>query len=459
MALFKITIATQNALLAGLTQARDDDGVIDFDTCVDTSDKGRVEALIALHALFQRKLEEQMDSKRNLQSMQQPPSGPKPAIMPATPASPTVRSPEKITTQQSTTTNSRQERIPPSTPEPVKTKRSRTLTDVVFRRKESQQPAPPSPGSLDDMPLGDRQETSAAPQNTPQEIISRSPRKNTRASTSSSATWSSADSRSSIASEILPVHPPPSASLGRSPTTSYSVTPISRQDTSLSTFSAMSTASTLAPITKFGGCCKNAHEVRDGSTKKGLSLAPLGLYGQDMLYKCASIKCQFAGKATYDKKGWRIDDRILTGSTGLEYRWLFLVKSHMQQHDPQQPSFRCLICTMLGDESAVYSGRQALLSHVAGHQGGQLGGTRLEGPLIFSNQGAHPATDDTCDLRYPTSTQPPERPPENAAAQHGAAVVVAAMVSTAVLKDESAMPSKSGMSSFAYEADVNPWAA
>lgn len=49
----------------GLTQARDDDGIIDFDYCVDTSDKGRNDALLALHQLFQRKLDEEMERKRS----------------------------------------------------------------------------------------------------------------------------------------------------------------------------------------------------------------------------------------------------------------------------------------------------------------------------------------------------------------------------------------------------------
>ncbi len=182
-----------------------------------------------------------------------------------------------------------------------------------------------------------------------------------------------------------------------------------------------------------------------------------------MVYKCASTKCQFAGEAAHDRKGWRIDERLRTTPTGLKYRWLFLVKSHMQQQDPRQASFRCLICTMLGDESAVYSGSKALLEHVARHQGGLLGGTTLKGSVIFSNQGAHAAAEDACDMWFPTSAPPLSSSasppsPSNAVTRQGAAVVVAAMVPTGVLKDESPMPSKT-MASFAYEADDNPWAA
>lgn len=175
-----------------------------------------------------------------------------------------------------------------------------------------------------------------------------------------------------------------------------------------------------------------------------------------MVYKCASTKCQFAGQAGQDKKGYCINDKVMGSLAGLELRWLFLAKSHMQQKDARFPSYRCLVCTMLGDESAIFEGSKALLFHVASHQGGSLGETPLEGPLVFSNRGARQAFDNEFDIKFPEIGQPGPVP-SPPTSHEGAAVVVAAMVPTESRKVENRMPPKS-MNSYAYEADDNPWA-
>ena len=53
----RITIQIQNVLLDRLTKARTDDGVVDFEECIDLSDQGCMEALEALQQLYRRKLE------------------------------------------------------------------------------------------------------------------------------------------------------------------------------------------------------------------------------------------------------------------------------------------------------------------------------------------------------------------------------------------------------------------
>ncbi|KIV83456.1 hypothetical protein PV11_05479 [Exophiala sideris] len=434
LALMKITIATQNALLAGLTQARDDDGVIDFDTCIDTSDKGRVDALVALHALFQRKLDEEMDRKKNLQMTQGVPQA----------ESPTVTSPAVARSGRATVppTSTALERPPaPSSPPTQELKKSRTLTDVVFRRKEKKNPT-----QMCEIPL-DRQ-CDITPKPHQQDMPSRKDRRNTGASTSSSATWSSADSRSSVGNyDSTPLATVGSARRSYTESTPFSAP--SRHGTSLST------ASTLAPITSYGGCCKNAHELRNGS-KKALSRALVGIHGTAVVYTCASTKCHFKDYAIQKNKGWEVDDRIRLDSSGLRYRWLFLAKSHMQQQDPSErySSFRCLICTMLGDEPGTFRGSKTLLAHVAGHQGGYLGETQLDGPLVFSNQGVNPAFDEDFDIDLSKPTPKPVSPVPD----HGAAVVVAANV-TAVSHMVGTETVDKGSSAITYQEahDYNPW--
>ncbi|KAI1622528.1 hypothetical protein EDD37DRAFT_651800 [Exophiala viscosa] len=80
LALMRITIATQNTLLVGLTQLGDDDDVIDFDAWIDTLDKGRTDAVSALHALYQRKMAEEMHRKKNIQIAQAVPQGAPPSL-------------------------------------------------------------------------------------------------------------------------------------------------------------------------------------------------------------------------------------------------------------------------------------------------------------------------------------------------------------------------------------------
>jgi len=182
-------------------------------------------------------------------------------------------------------------------------------------------------------------------------------------------------------------------------------------DTLLSRHStSLSNASTLAPmpITPFSGYCKNAYKLRYGSIKSALSRTPVGLYGDAMRYICASTKCRFAGNAIKGNNGWQINDRIQQTPEGLRYRWLFLAKSHMQQQVERQPSFGCLICTGLGNDTGPFEGFELLLVHVAEHKGGFLGKTKLEGLLVFSTQGVRRASEEDFDIDLPKVIDIPE---------------------------------------------------
>ena len=453
LALYKITIDTQNALLAGLTEARDDDGVIDFDTCIDSSDKGRIDALIVLQQLFQRRLAEEMERKKNTPAKEE-----QAKTQPSSSLPPITQSTSNTATQPAPVPQPQQ--TPPPTP---KVKKSRGFN--VFRHRESsknsQELTQPETLSMATKP-------GSSPRAPRRDISPLGTRRNTTASTSSTSTWSSAGSQNSA---IAPDSISP-GSISRSGTSTSTINAVSRQNTNMSAFSGissmtgmtvmsavsqmsnLSTASTLAPITKYGGCCKKAFELREGLVKKALILTPVGFYGRNMNYKCASVKCQFSGQAGQDRKGFRMDDRVFTAA-GLQYRWLFLAKSHMQQQDDKVPSFRCLVCMMLGDESGIYHGARVLLSHLASHQGALLGDTRLEGPLIFTNRGATPDQDDEFDVKFPEVEQSTPAPP---VPEKGAVVVVASGVPAESHRTENMVPSRAPTAPTAFAYDDNPWA-
>ncbi|EHY60078.1 hypothetical protein HRR83_006437 [Exophiala dermatitidis] len=468
LALYQITIATQNALLESLAEARYDDGVIDFDTCIDTSDKARMDALGALADLYKRKLEEEQERKKRdaasesqqqqqqqqqqqRQQVQQRPPQPNPDQK----LSPPPQQPTQLPTPPGQTAPAqavpapKPEQAPSPNPPPKKVKKSRTFNDV-FRRKESgSQSATP----MDTIPQA--AELDPSPRASQQDMpIPHNPRRNTAASTSSSNTFSSMESRNSTVGYEDPV------GLGvlvaptntRSDTGFSSMTTVSRHGTTLST------ATTISPITKYGGFCKHAYDLREGSIKKGLSLAPASVYSGKLVYKCASSKCQFTGNAIHDKSGYHVNDKIFSSPSGIQWRWMFLAKSHIQQKEPKDPSFRCLVCLMLGDDSGIYHGHDVLLAHLVGHQGALLGGTRLEGPLLFTNHGVQPDLTDDFDVRFPTSE--PHGSHDQPEVQHGGAAVVVAGGPTQLdlgtrLSDG---VSSKAPTAFAYEAGDNPWA-
>lgn len=216
----------------------------------------------------------------------------------------------------------------------------------------------------------------------------------------------------------------------------------------------MSGVSSISPITKYGACCKYAYELRDGNLKKGLMLQLAGFYGDHAFYSCASTKCQFQCPATHDKSGYRLDTRVHNTPGGIKYRPLFLAKSHVQQVDSRCPSFRCLVCVLLKDESAVYQDRDALFTHLADHRGAFLGDTLVEGQLLFDNHGASIGHAFDFDVRFPEAT--PVEPPRP---DQGVAVVVSATLPLDAHRYAQRVPAKApNVAAYPYEPDDNPWA-
>jgi hypothetical protein len=209
----------------------------------------------------------------------------------------------------------------------------------------------------------------------------------------------------------------------------------------------------ISPITKYGACCKYAYELREGNIKKGLMLQMAGFYGGHAFYGCASTKCEFQCPAAQDKRVYKIDTRVFTSPEGIKYRWLFLAKSHVQQPDSRFPSFRCLVCVLLKDDSAVYHGKEALFAHLADHQGAFLGDTLIGGQLAFDNHGATSGEDAEFDVKFPEMA-----PIEPQVQDQGVAVVVSATLPLNAHHFTPNIQAKApSMAAYPYEPDDNPW--
>jgi hypothetical protein len=93
--------------------------------------------------------------------------------------------------------------------------------------------------------------------------------------------------------------------------------------------------------------------------------------------------------AVKTKSGYEVDNRVYS-SNGLQFRLMFLAKSHVAHDEVSEKfPFLCLVCIMLKNSSETYCGRDELSSHIMEHQERVLGETPLEGPLVFGNNGVN----------------------------------------------------------------------
>ena len=379
----QITIQIQNALLNRLTQARSDDGVIDFDECIDLSDQGCNDALVALQALYQRKLKEDMTVKQQVRSQQEE-------------------------EEKSSTFYTQEKRV--SSPEP------NTSAKRVNTRPAAQPPwAPPAPQPASIAPVPIRQDRKkpsftrlwhsktnddAVKQPTSQPTyerrnttaaISPAQRRSTASSDQSTPSLSSDSKRTSRASvsSSSDGHSLSSPSL---PTIRDWDPSMSRTSTVTSTTTATSKSGTALP--KYGGFCKYAHLLRDPSfsQSKALRLANLTQYAQTWVHQCSSIHCRFQWRAVPAKRATLDIDRRVYQSHGLKWRMLFLAKSHVASHETgNKQRYACLICALSGQmHGEVFTGTDALIEHVAGHSEREVSGVKLEGGLNFDNEGVRP---------------------------------------------------------------------
>ena len=189
-----------------------------------------------------------------------------------------------------------------------------------------------------------------------------------------------------------------SSATGSSPSTSTPFSPVTSRRTSYSSHETGSMRSAVNSTAQsgdiHGGTCKYAEFLRNGDITKGLRredrAPPYASHAkQDIHWCCKSSKCTFSGKGKQDnKKRWNVDDSVKQHGTGVQYRWIFLAKSHIGKRPDQQSSitfYRCLICTILGQLEGEYN-LDSLCNHLISHCDKFVGGIRMEGGLRFVNE-------------------------------------------------------------------------
>lgn len=123
---------------------------------------------------------------------------------------------------------------------------------------------------------------------------------------------------------------------------------------------------------KYAGFCKGAWRAQIGDRKKAMDECqrPGGVYSDARFWRCS--KCKFEGRLVMlDKKTKAVDRRVLTAE-GVQFRWDFLFKSHVETKDATsdflKSTFGCMFCTAEGKGTPTFGGAQMLMSHLQEHR-------------------------------------------------------------------------------------------
>ncbi|ETN39510.1 uncharacterized protein HMPREF1541_05736 [Cyphellophora europaea CBS 101466] len=403
VALLQVTVQIQNALLNRLTEARTDDGVIDFDECIDLSDQGCNDALVALQALYKRKLEEDMERKQRMSAASKEIVQVQAEALAQSPTTKAYQEPTspptRMPTQDVQSNTSKQRAAKEAAPLPVaerKKARAFSLNPFTSRTKTE---APPS--STRSPPALERSQTAS-----PKLALQR------RSTTASDMSSDSPVKRFSISSESS--HSTAGAPKQDASNPAWTIE-MSRASTLMTVSSAVSSGPTLA---KYSGSCKYAYKARDKGYKDGLSPVNLSMHFHNWVYQCKSSNCRYQALAIRDKAGVRLDDTIRT-SHGIRYRAIFLAKSHVAYKENSQAwPYICLFCLWAKIPSEVYYDINNLMKHVSLHKEPTIGLKELpmEGPLVFSNMDVSAVSAFDVELPYldqtslsPTAQHNPDR--------------------------------------------------
>lgn len=123
---------------------------------------------------------------------------------------------------------------------------------------------------------------------------------------------------------------------------------------------------------KFSGFCKGAWRLQIGEYKKALQerQRPGSMYSAVRFWQCKS--CKFEGRLIQlDKKTRDFDQQVILAD-GIQFRWVFLFKSHVECKDanrnPLRSTFGCMFCCAEGRGTPVFMGAEALMDHMQEHR-------------------------------------------------------------------------------------------
>ncbi|KAL8801303.1 MAG: hypothetical protein Q9182_004568 [Xanthomendoza sp. 2 TL-2023] len=123
---------------------------------------------------------------------------------------------------------------------------------------------------------------------------------------------------------------------------------------------------------KYSGFCKGAWRLQIGDYKRALQerQRPGSMYNAVKFWQC--IRCNFEGRLVQiDKKTKDFDQQVMLAD-GIQFRWVFLFKSHLEcknaNVNPLRSTFGCMFCCAEGNGTPVFEGAQSLMDHLQEHR-------------------------------------------------------------------------------------------
>ncbi|QDS75574.1 hypothetical protein FKW77_005991 [Venturia effusa] len=167
----------------------------------------------------------------------------------------------------------------------------------------------------------------------------------------------------------------------------------------------------------YWGFCKGAWTIRS-QWRKGLTTyeVPTGMYNSKTMWRCKH--CTFEGDAFGPKKPFDIDQRVYQkGASGVQYRWLFLAKSHtkrkvvlpsmatpfLKDSQVEKKAYGCVFCVGEGKETAFFGEVEMLCDHLL-NEHGTGSGKRLSENLMTEIKcitGRKAGTEEDFDVNIP----------------------------------------------------------
>ena len=126
-------------------------------------------------------------------------------------------------------------------------------------------------------------------------------------------------------------------------------------------------------MNNFAGFCKGAWRQQIGDRRRALEerVRPGGLYNIAKYYQCK--QCKFEGRfIPIDKKNGGFDMRVFKLVQGIQFRWEFMFKCHIQVKqacsDPTKATFGCIFCCADGRRTPMFEGIQTFMNHLIKHR-------------------------------------------------------------------------------------------
>lgn len=125
-------------------------------------------------------------------------------------------------------------------------------------------------------------------------------------------------------------------------------------------------------VNRYSGFCKGAWRLQIGDRKKAMDerQRPGSMYNALKYWQCS--RCKFEGRLVQiDRKTARCDRQVMLAD-GIQFRWEFLFKSHVECRDaapnPLKSTFGCIFCCAEGRGTPTFGGAQSFMDHLQEHR-------------------------------------------------------------------------------------------